>query len=565
MIESHKMIRHRVRQRWIVAASSVVFVGVGLAGCGGSKTTENTLVYGLEAETDAGWCLSEGQLALSGMQIAKAIYDPLTMPDDEGIFRPWLAKSVEPNTDYTKWTIELREGVEFHDGTALTAEVVKNNIDSYRGQYKGRPPSLGLLTFVYNNIGTTTVTGPLTLEVTTLTPWPSFPAYLNANNRFGIMAQAQLDSVDHCDDRMIGTGPFVFTDSIERDGEWSINDHLTVTKNENYWYTGYPLVDAITFKPYPDGGQRLNAVQAGEADLVHYSGDDMALKLEADQEALGLNVYQTLRHTEVAYVMMNNSKLPFSNKNARLALAYGASRDEINKIINLGKGEIANSPFAPGELGHLPDSGWPEYDPEKAKEYIKKYEEETGKKLRFNMLSTTDPGVVALAQLLKQIAERSGIEVNLQSVEQAKLIDAAIGGNFEATVFRLHPGGDPDGQYVWWSAGPVNFARFSDPEMQKLLDQGRLEPDRAKRKEIYEAVSRRFASEVYNIWAWYSRWAIISTDKVHGVLGPPPPGEDGKPDDSLPVWTGLATGHNLIGLCIENVSCPPEALKEGTP
>ena len=84
MIESHKMIRHRVRQRWIVAASSVVFVGVGLAGCGGSKTTENTLVYGLEAETDAGWCLSEGQLALSGMQIAKAIYDPLTMPDDKG-------------------------------------------------------------------------------------------------------------------------------------------------------------------------------------------------------------------------------------------------------------------------------------------------------------------------------------------------------------------------------------------------------------------------------------------------------------------------------------------------
>ena len=194
MIESHKMIRHRVRQRWIVAASSVVFVGVGLAGCGGSKTTENTLVYGLEAETDAGWCLSEGQLALSGMQIAKAIYDPLTMPDDEGIFRPWLAKSVEPNADYTKWTIELREGVEFHDGTALTAEVVKNNIDSYRGQYKGRPPSLGLLTFVYNNIGTTTVTGPLTLEVTTLTPWPSFPAYLNANNRFGVMAQAQLDA-----------------------------------------------------------------------------------------------------------------------------------------------------------------------------------------------------------------------------------------------------------------------------------------------------------------------------------------------------------------------------------
>ena len=112
-----------------------------VAACGGSdKTTDTpdstnptdsgkpvsggTITYSLEGNTTA-FCPPGGQWAISGILIASAIYDTLTQPtDDPNVYAPYLAKSVEPNADYTEWTIVNRSGVTFHDGTPLTAEIV---------------------------------------------------------------------------------------------------------------------------------------------------------------------------------------------------------------------------------------------------------------------------------------------------------------------------------------------------------------------------------------------------------------------------------------------------------
>ena len=74
----------------------------------GEPQRGGTLVYGLEAESSAGFCLSESQLAISGMVVVRAFYDTLTVPNGEGGFSPYLAKSVTPNEDHTEWTITLR-------------------------------------------------------------------------------------------------------------------------------------------------------------------------------------------------------------------------------------------------------------------------------------------------------------------------------------------------------------------------------------------------------------------------------------------------------------------------
>ena len=101
-----------------------------------------------------GWCLPEAQLAISGIQVARAIYDTLTAPDENGEIKPFLAESVEPNADNTAWTIKLRDGIKFHDGTALDATVVKNNLDAYRGAYPARQPLL--FVFMFQDIATST-------------------------------------------------------------------------------------------------------------------------------------------------------------------------------------------------------------------------------------------------------------------------------------------------------------------------------------------------------------------------------------------------------------------------
>ena len=95
--------------------------GGNSVGASSSDTTKpvmgGSVTYAQEAEDAGGLCLPEAQLDISGINYARTIYDTLTMPNDKGEFVPYLAKSVDHNADYTEWTIGLRDGIKFHDGT----------------------------------------------------------------------------------------------------------------------------------------------------------------------------------------------------------------------------------------------------------------------------------------------------------------------------------------------------------------------------------------------------------------------------------------------------------------
>ena len=87
-------------------------------------------------------------------------------------------------------------------------------------------------------------------------------------------------------------------------------------------------------------------------------------------------------------------------------------------------------------------------------------------------------------------------------------------------LWRNHPGADPDTQYVWWyTNSPVNFGKFSDPRIDKDLDEGRVEPDPAKRKAIYEDLNKAFAEGGYNLWNWRTEWALSAKKSVHNLDG----------------------------------------------
>ena len=499
-------------------------------------TPGGTLVYALEAETPGGYCLPEATLAIAGIQVAEAIYDTLTVPDDHGGYVPYLARSVTSNADYTEWTIELREGVEFHDGSDLTAEVVKNNLDALRGAYAARAPLLNA--FTLDNIASVEVTSPLTVLVVTKTPWVAFPAYLHGGGRYGMMAQAQLDDQDHCHDRPIGTGPFRFE-------EWKVNDHLTVVRNDDYWQAGLPYLDAIEFRPMIEASQRLNALEAGEVDALQTSG---ALVIETLRELAvegEARLVESADYTDLSYTLLNTAVPPFDNALARRALALAIDRRALNETRNDGILEVASGPFSRGTMGYLDDTGYPEPDVEQARALVQKYEEETGLDFSFTLASLPDPTVIETAQMWKEYGEQVGMTIALEPTEQAQMISDAIAGNFGALLWRMHPGGDPDTQYVWWySTSVVNFGKFKDREIDRLLDAGRAESDAATRRVIYEKINRRFAEQLYNLWSWWTLWAIGTAPDVHGIPGPD------LPDGSKPS-PGLAMGHSVAGIWID--------------
>jgi peptide/nickel transport system substrate-binding protein len=513
----------------------------------GKPVPGGNLVYSLEADTTGGWCLAEAQLAIAGIQVARAIYDTLTAPDGDGNIKPFLAESVTPNADSTVWTIKLRPNIKFHDGTPLTAQVVKDNIDAYRGKLPERHPLL--FTFVFSDITKVEATTADTVTVTTKRPWPAFPWFLWSSGRLGIMADAQLKDPKNCNTNMIGTGPFT-------KASWTPNEQFVAKKNPNYWRKDadgvqLPYLDQITFIPQENGPERVKGLEAGDYTVIHTSGPQEISQIRKDVDSGKLKDTESDKFAEVGYTMLNTTKAPFNNQNARDAFAFAVDRDVVNKVRYNDILTNATGPFAEDVTGYLADTGLPTFDLQKAKDAAAKYKQETGQDLSFGLSHTSDPETTKTAQLIQSMLKTAGINANLVPVpDQSTLINQAIARNFDSVLWRNHPGADPDTQYVWWHCdnappaacdNPVNFGGYNNAEINKLLDDGRVELDPAKRKTIYEDLNKAFAKDLPNLWGQWTLWAVAYQPNVHGIMGPD------LPDGSKP-FTGLATGHPVEGM-----------------
>jgi peptide/nickel transport system substrate-binding protein len=509
----------------------------GLAAAG-APVRGGRLVYGLEAETSGGYCLMEATLAVSGVIVRQALYDTLSVVNSEGKTVPNLAKSISPNAEFDEWTFVIRDGVKFHDGTLLDGEVVKNNLDAWRGTYPARHPALTVFTLA--NVDTIEVTDPMTVVVKTKVPWVSFPTTLTI---MGMMAQAQLDDTESCDSNMIGTGPFKLA-------RWRQDQELLAQRNPDYWQMApdgkpYPYLDAVSFRPITDSAQRINALEAGEIDAMMTSDpNDMVGPLTDLREQGDINLLVSEEHSDVNVVMLNNGKPPFDDIKIRKAFAMALDRETYNELVNAGFPTIANQPFPPGDLGYVEDPGFPDFDPEGAKALVEEYRAGGGDP-EFILTARSDPAQSARAEVIQRQLSEVGINVRIQSSDQAAIIEQLIGGTYQAVLARYYPGGEPDEHYPLWSSkdnNPVNFNKIKSDVIDQALEEGRSEPDPAKRQEIYARISKDFGTNVWNIWLNYTPWSVALGKDVHGVYSFDLPDGNGSPTVSL------SRGHSVQGM-----------------
>ena len=539
-----RKVQHNNRKRGIKIAASLAIVAMFATACGGggeeggdqggggTPVTGGVITYGVEGKTTQ-FCPPKTQAAISGIMIMQSMYDTLAEPTNDGRAVPYLAKTITPNADSTVWTIGLREGVTFHDGTPVDAAAVAQNINAWT---KGL-----LLQFVFDNIATVTVTDPLTVTVAMKTPWVAFPWYLWTTGRTGIAAPAQLDSPD-CDTKLIGSGPFKLKSFDPASGD------VAVVKNASYWRKGYPLLDGINWKVQGDSIQRMNGLEGGQFDVIHTSGG----KDRKIVDGFGANITaEPAGRREISQVLINLTRPPFNDPNARLALALSQDRDAL-AAIGAGPGTTKAYQVVDSKvLGHIKDpAGYPKgQDLAKAKKLVAEYKAAHGGKFELNLQSTFDPTTQALAAEIKREAAIVGITVNLPTpVDQAQIINQALGGAVDAFAWRNYPGADPDGLFVWFHSGsPVNFGKINDPIIDKALEDGRSELDPAKRKVAYETFVSQMSSQITTLWGWYTDWFIGSNDKVTGILGPNLPDATGKPGKDKPAEV-FAGYHQLLGI-----------------
>ena len=190
--------------------------------------------------------------------MAKSFYEGLFGFDKDMKLIPVLAESYEASKDGLVYTIKLRKGIKFHDGTDFKADAVKANFDRVTNP-DNKLKRYGL----YSNIAKTEVVDDYTARITLKTP---FSAFINQlAHPSGVMisptALKKYGSKDIAFNP-VGTGPFKFV-------EWKATDYLKVAKFDGYWKKGYPKVDTITWKPVVDNNTRAAVMQTGEAHFTY--------------------------------------------------------------------------------------------------------------------------------------------------------------------------------------------------------------------------------------------------------------------------------------------------------
>lgn len=253
------------------------------------------------------------------------VTDKLVYVDDNGKASPWIAESWEQNDAATEFTLHLKQGVTFSDGTPLDAKAVVANLDIWsKGDASRGINPIGLFPKTYDRaeaVDDLTVKAYFTAPTLGFIPTLGYHgSILISPNTIAAPADVQADLA-----KDIGSGPFV----VE---SWKEGDHVTLRKREDYnWgppavgHTGPAYLDKITYKLVAEQSLRVASVQSGQADVAYNASPQELESLKSQ----GLTIATPRYLGFVNGFAVNTQVAPFDDVRVRQALQAAVNRDEI--------------------------------------------------------------------------------------------------------------------------------------------------------------------------------------------------------------------------------------------
>jgi ABC-type transport system substrate-binding protein len=478
----------------------------------GTPVDGGTLVVGIDSDS-SGWNPAIDRWAPAGALVGSSVLEPLATLDGNAVAQPWLATDWAPNEDFTVWTINLRDGVKFHDGTPFNAEAVKANLDFI----VDAPLSGVAMKPLFDHV---TVVDDDTVEVTLKSRWAAFPSSFLAGQSAFMRAPASMLTDDKGSGHPVGTGPFVFA-------SWQPDVSFKATANRDYWRPGEPHLDAIEYRPIPDPTSRAATLEAGDIDMAFIESPTDAARLESN--------FTVLRNWDVTpQAMLTNVRPtiggepnPMSNIHARLAMAHALDRDALAASVGPGV-LVPTSPFSPDNPWGQPSdqNHYPDYNPEAAKDEVAAYISDTGASaLEVTILGTSGTDALTSLQLVQQQLSAVGIKSKVVGLDATALISEVVGAHYQVAMFANYSSPDPDQNHYFWSASTasgeggvnINFTGFTNDTTEQALKQGRESEDVNVRHEAYSTLVEEQNANAVNLWMYYIPSSLVAAPNVHGL------------------------------------------------
>lgn len=446
--------------------------------------------------------------------IERMVFENLVKFDPKLNLVPGLAERWEQTPDGMSWTFYLRKGVKFHDGTPFNAEAAKYFFERMIGPEK--PSRAGLFAGL---VKSAEVVNEHTVKVIMEKPF-SFLLNNLAHSASGIISPTAHKAMGKDIARKpVGTGPFKFV-------EWVQGDHLTLTRNDDYW-GGKPKLDKIVVKTIKEESARVMMLLSGDAQLaVRLPSEDLP-RLEKDP-AIQLDSTETLRVLYVAFIC---GKKPFSDARVRQAFNLATDRESIVKNIYQGRALVASNIVAPLTTGYFPIPPYP-YDPEKAKKLLADAGFPNGLKAKFISPQGRYPKDFEMAQALQQQWKKAGIEVSLDTMEWAAYLAATRKPLDQTDVEVFLLGWAPSSAEARWCIYPLygtdqwvpkgnNRIFYSNKELDDLIDKFTRAADKAERDKYLKAAQELLANEVPQLPILVTKETIGYSKKLKGVINSP--------------------------------------------
>ena len=482
-----------------IALALILVAGIGLSSL--AQMSENVL----KAAHDAEWTGLDPHVAstVSSFHVLANVVESLTTNDDNLELMPLLATDWAQSEDGLSWTFNLRDGVSFSNGAAMTAEHVvfsmSRIIDPATGS--GRVAAVGGPNAVWEAVDDHTVT------VTTPDPNAILPILLSSR----ATAIVHPDSVDENGVIVvpIGTGPFTVEDL---DGTIS----MTLAKNPNYWQAGLPMLDAVEITVIQEDAAREAALLGGEVDFVN---DIPRQAVQALQDNPDVNVLVSPA-LAYKYIGLNvQTPGPLTETKVRQAIAYAINREDLCAAGDFGictplyGGPIDTA--SPWHFDYAPYS----QDLEKAKALMAEAGYADGFEMEL-LPTSTYQDTVRQAQVLQAQLAAIGITTTINAPEWAEWLE--LEGNFRYDGYICSWNGLIDVEqyfYLQHRTGEVfNFTGYSDPEFDALVEKGRQVSDFDERYAIYEQANQILVDAAPYVYFYNPAFVRAMSPRVQGYV-----------------------------------------------
>ncbi|MEX0426089.1 ABC transporter substrate-binding protein [Nocardioides sp. DS6] len=513
------------RARLLGPVAGLLAVALAATACGSSSNTNSN---NGEAGVNVGKPQAGGSLTVledsgfaggfaSGLDPATNTTGGANLPQMQSIFGGLFLLEADDNGENAKivpnqaenysfsdggktMTIKLRPGIKFSDGTPMDAKTVVWNMlrDS-------KSPCSCAPTWQLAKKDPIVAKDNLTVVIHMAQPNGALISNFPISNINWIASKTAFEKMGAAKFKVapVGAGPFTVVSD-------QLSSELVLKKNPNYFKSGQPYLDNLTFKSIGGDQPAYQALEAGQADA--YEGMSTVPLINQAQKNSKFTI--TLGPPTSPYVVqLNTMKAPFNNIKAREAIYYATDFSAISKGLFKEDLPVSGSFAGPGGLFyHKSVPGYRNYDLAKAKQLVK----ELGG-LTINLGTTNIYTANQVMTALQTQWEKAGIKVKTNSLQLTGVIQAFTGGNWQAmlqTAGAWDPAAGVGVAFRFASTSP--FTGVKDPKLDNLFAQAGATTDSTKRDELYQQAAKYISDKAYAPFGFAFSPANVAAKGVHG-------------------------------------------------